>query len=226
MDAGQYAYECQTFRGGIIVLQDLNVTHGIEYRQASDDYLSLLFESSNTSSYICIRQQHVTMELHDAKEKFIQAWGSFGSQWGINRSMAQVHALLLVSAGPISTEDVMQQLNISRGNANMNLRALIDWTLVRKVLKSGERMEYFEAEKDVWKVATAIARERKKRELEPMLLLLNDLKRTEGNSADARAFRKTTADLHDLTSRLDSMLERSLKSDVQWFLKAASTLLR
>lgn len=166
------------------------------------------------------------MELHEAKEKFIQAWGGFGSQWGINRSMAQVHALLLVSAEPLSTEDVMDQLNISRGNANMNLRALIDWTLARKVLKAGERMEFFEAEKNVWKVATAIARERKKRELEPMLLILNDLKAIEGNSADAKAFRKTTADLHDLTSRLDAMLERSLKSDVQWFLKAASTLLR
>lgn len=166
------------------------------------------------------------MELHEAKEKFIQAWGGFGSQWGINRSMAQVHALLLVSAEPLSTEDVMEQLNISRGNANMNLRALIDWTLARKVLKAGERMEFFEAEKDVWKVATAIARERKKRELEPMLLILNDLKATAGNSPDAKAFRKTTADLHDLTSRLDAMLERSLKSDVQWFLKAASTLLR
>ena len=166
------------------------------------------------------------MELHEAKEKFIQAWGGFGSQWGINRSMAQVHALLLVSAEPLSTDEVMDQLNISRGNANMNLRALIDWTLVRRVLKAGERMEYFEAEKDVWKVATAIARERKKRELEPMMLLLNDLKRTEGTSADARAFRKTTADLHELTSRLDAVLERSLRSDVQWFLKAASTLLR
>lgn len=166
------------------------------------------------------------MELHEAKEKFIQAWGGFGSQWGINRSMAQVHALLLVSAEPLSTQDVMDQLNISRGNANMNLRTLIDWTLARKVLKAGERMEFFEAEKDVWKVATAIARERKKRELEPMLQTLNDLKATAGNSADAKAFRKTTADLHDLTSRLDAMLERSLKSDVQWFLKAASTLLR
>jgi DNA-binding transcriptional regulator GbsR (MarR family) len=166
------------------------------------------------------------MELQQAKEQFIQAWGGFGSQWGINRSMAQVHALLMVSPEPLSTDEVMEKLNISRGNANMNLRALIDWTLARRVLKAGERMEYFEAEKDVWKVATAIARERKKRELEPMMLLLNDLKRTEGNSADAKAFRKTTADLHELTSRMDAMIERSLRSDVQWFLKAASTLLR
>ncbi len=166
------------------------------------------------------------MELQEAKEKFIQAWGGFGSQWGINRSMAQVHALLLISSDPLSTDDVMEQLNISRGNANMNLRALIDWTLVRRVLKSGERMEYFEAEKDVWKVATAITRERKKRELEPMIVLLNDLKRLEGNTMDVKVFRRTTADLHDLTSRLDAVLERSVRSDVQWFLKAASALLR
>ena len=78
------------------------------------------------------------MDLPEAKTKFIQAWGAFGSQWGINRSMAQVHALLLISPEPLSTEDVMEQLNISRGNANMNLRALIDWSLVRRVLKTGD----------------------------------------------------------------------------------------
>ena len=166
------------------------------------------------------------MELPEAKEKFIQAWGGFGSQWGINRSMAQVHALLLVSPEPLSTEDVMEQLNISRGNANMNLRALIDWNLVRRVLRQGERREFFEAEKDVWKIATQITRERKKRELEPMVILLNELKQTAGTTKDARAFKELTADLHDLTSRLDNLLEKSTRKDVQWFLKAASTLMR
>ncbi len=166
------------------------------------------------------------MELPEAKEKFIQAWGGFGSQWGINRSMAQVHALLLVSTDPLSTEDVMEQLNISRGNANMNLRALIDWNLVRRVLRQGERREFFEAEKDVWKIATQIIRERKKRELEPMVMLLNELKQTGGTTKDAKAFKELTADLHDLTSRLDNLLEKSTRRDVQWFLKTASTLMR
>jgi len=166
------------------------------------------------------------MELHEAKDKFIQAWGAFGSQWGINRSMAQVHALLLISPEPLSTEDVMDQLNISRGNANMNLRALIDWHLVEKALKTGERREFFQAEKDVWKIATHITRERKKRELEPMVRLLSELKQTTGTSTEAKAFKQTAADLHDLTSRVDAMLERSTRSDVQWFLKAASTILR
>ena len=72
------------------------------------------------------------MNLEEAKNKFIQSWGTLGSQWGINRTMSQIHALLLVSAEPLSAEDVMEQLNISRGNANMNLRALMDWGLVTK----------------------------------------------------------------------------------------------
>ena len=166
------------------------------------------------------------MELHEAKDRFTQAWGTFATHWGINRSMAQVHALLLISAEPWSTEDVMEQLNISRGNANMNLRALIDWQLVDKVLKSGERREFFQAEKDVWKIATHITRERKKRELEPMVKLLSELKKTEGTTKDAKAFREMTTDLHDLTGTIDAVLEKSTRRDVQWFLKAASTLLR
>jgi len=166
------------------------------------------------------------MELPEAKEKFIQAWGAFGGQWGINRSMAQVHALLLISPEPLSTEDVMEQLNISRGNANMNLRALIDWHLVEKVLRTGERREFFQAEKDVWKIATHITRERKKRELEPMVRLLGELKHTAGHNSETKAFKQMAHDLHDLTSRVDAVLERTTRSDVQWFLKAASTLLR
>ncbi|MFZ1732087.1 MAG: hypothetical protein WAT86_00680 [Flavobacteriales bacterium] len=114
--------------------------------------------------------------------------------------MAQVHALLLISAEPLSTEDVMEQLNISRGNANMNLRALIDWQLVDKVLKAGERREFFQAEKDVRKIATHITRERKRRELEPMVKLLAELKTTQGTTKDAKAFHQISTGLHDLTS--------------------------
>lgn len=166
------------------------------------------------------------MDLKEAREQFVQAWGAFGSAWGINRSMAQVHALLLIAPEPLSTEDVMEQLNISRGNANMNLRALIDWTLVQKVLRPGERKEYFSAEKDVWKIATSITKERKKRELEPLVKLLDELEDVPGNTAEAKAFRKMTHDLHDLTTRLDTLLEKSVRRDVQWFVKAATTLLR
>src|SRR6188474_963118 len=112
------------------------------------------------------------MKLNEAQDKFIQAWGTLGSSWGINRTMAQIHALLLVSPDALSTEEIMEDLNISRGNANMNIRALLDWNLVYKELKPGERREYFSAEKDIWKVATQVIRERRKRELEPVLKVL------------------------------------------------------
>ena len=85
------------------------------------------------------------MELNEAKDKFIQSWGSLGSQWGINRTMAQIHALLLIAPEPMSTDEVMEQLKISRGNANINLRELMNWQLVRKEVKTGERMEFFVA---------------------------------------------------------------------------------
>ena len=90
------------------------------------------------------------MELEQAKNQFINLWGNFGSQWGINRSMAQVHAILLTSPIPLSTEEIMEKLQISRGNANTNVRELINWNLVYKETILGERREFFRAEKDMW----------------------------------------------------------------------------
>ena len=85
------------------------------------------------------------MDLQEGKEKFIQSWGALGSSWGVNRTMAQIHALLLISPEPMSAEEIMEELKISRGNANMNIRALIDWGLVFKTLIKGERKEFFMA---------------------------------------------------------------------------------
>ena len=113
------------------------------------------------------------MKLSEAKQQFISTWGAMGTHWGINRTMAQVHALLMISPDPLTQDDVMAQLNISRGNVNMNIRDLIDWGLVDRVLIQGERKEYFTAEKDIWKVARQIIKERKKRELDPMMKLMD-----------------------------------------------------
>jgi DNA-binding transcriptional regulator GbsR (MarR family) len=114
------------------------------------------------------------MSSVEAKEKFIQLWGEMGPKWGVNKAMAQIHALLMVSEAPISTDDAMKELGISRGNANMNLRGLIDWGLVRRSSVKGERREYFQCEKDVWKIFCTVARERKKREVEPVIDTLRE----------------------------------------------------
>jgi len=119
------------------------------------------------------------MKLDDAKAKFIQAWGVLGTSWGISRTMAQIHALLLVSAEPLSAQEIIDTLSVSQGSANMNLRALIDWQLIEKTVKIGERKEYFSAEKDMWEITRRIMRERRKRELGPILKMLEDVKNIE-----------------------------------------------
>jgi DNA-binding transcriptional regulator GbsR (MarR family) len=169
------------------------------------------------------------MNLEEAKNKFIQSWGTLGSQWGINRTMSQIHALLLVSANELSAEDIMEQLNISRGNANMNLRALMDWGLVTKMNKPGDRKEYFMAGKDMWETARKITYERRKREIEPILQVVNDLKKeniTGKNKAEIEAFNETIEELSKFTSKANSIVDKFIKSDENWFYKTLMKLVK
>lgn len=159
------------------------------------------------------------MQLDEAKDKFIQAWGALGSNWGINRTMAQVHALLLISPESLSADEVMEALNISRGNANMNLRALIDWGLLSKEHKSGERRDYFYAEKDIWQVAQQVIVERRKRELKPVMKVLEEVKGIEGseNDVEVKAFVDSINNLHSIVGQADKFLEIAVNADRNWF---------
>lgn len=162
---------------------------------------------------------HLYMELVEAKQKFIEAWGKLGSEWGINRTMAQVHALLLITPGALTTEEVMEQLSISRGNANMTLRDLISWGLVEKQLKPGERKEYFFADKDTWNIARQVAKERRKRELEPVIKILDELSKVKGDAKDPAftTFNKSVTDINKLAKNVDKTLETMLKAEESWF---------
>ncbi len=160
------------------------------------------------------------MKLSEAKLQFIGSWGAFGTHWGINRTMAQIHALLMVSPDPLTQDDVMEELNISRGNVNMNMRDLISWGLVERVILSGERREYFTAEKDIWKVATQIIRERKKRELDPMMKLLAQLENIDGDKKDknVKQFTDTVSGIRKFGKQADQLLDVMIKADENWFL--------
>ena len=160
------------------------------------------------------------MKLIEARQQFISSWGAFGTHWGINRTMAQIHALLLISAEPLTQDDMMEQLNISRGNTNMNIRELINWGLVERVLLSGERKEYFTAEKDIWKVVKLIVKERKKRELEPMLQLLDKLEEVEGDKRDkhVKTFVDTVSGIKKLGRQADKTLDMMIKAEESWFI--------
>lgn len=143
-----------------------------------------------------------TRKLDEVRDDFIAQWGAFGSQWGINRTMAQIHALLMTGYEALSTDEVMEKLSISRGNAHTNLKELVGWGLVRIIVKKGDRKEYFEAERDVWKIFTIILRERQRREIDPALELLRDCQREARGleGADAEAFRHQIRELEQFVS--------------------------
>ena len=155
-----------------------------------------------------------------ARDEFIAQWGALGTNWGINRTMAQIHALLMTAPHPMYTDEIMERLQISRGNANTNLRELASWGLIRSVLKKGERREYFEAEKDVWKMFVIISRERKRREMDPALEVLKhcaEETKTE-RSGPGR-------DFHKQMKELQEFVEFGMKvSDVVAGMKHASAL--
>lgn len=166
------------------------------------------------------------MDLIEGKEKFIQAWGALGSNWGVNRTMAQIHALLLLAPEALSAENIMEELKISRGNANMNIRALIDWGLVYKELKPGERKEYFVAEKDLWEVVKHIIIQRKKKELEPMVKVLDEISSVEGDDLASEEFTKMVREIKLFSSKADSTLDTLVKADSNWFVGTFLKMIR
>lgn len=166
------------------------------------------------------------MELHEARTKFIQTWGALGSQWGINKTMAQIHAMLMVSKEPVSMEDIMAELHISRGNASMNLRSLMEWGIVYKEFKAGERREYFTAEKDLDELAVKISRERSRREIKPALKVLKEVSAVQGESADAKHFADQTRKLYDFVLRADNALEKITEYKDNWLAQLAMKLMK
>src|SRR5437763_3422541 len=163
--------------------------------------------------------------LSDARDQFVSQWGVIGSAWGVNRTMAQIHALLITAPAALSTDDIMQELKISRGNAHSNLRDLVSWGLVRSVVRKGERKEFFEAEKDVWKMFCIIIRERRRREMRPAEAVLKEcLSRTKSlRGAEAAAFNKQLKHLSDFLELTDGVITKITQSEqskmVPWALK-------
>ncbi len=132
-------------------------------------------------------------------DRFIEAWGRMGSVWGISRTMAEVHALLYITGEALCTDDIMARLEISRGNASMSLRSLQDWGIIKRVHRRGDRKEYFVADQDVWMIFRSIVRERMKREIDPLLVSLHEIRdhtREDGEKAAS-----------DIDERLDAMIE-------------------
>ncbi len=157
------------------------------------------------------------MKYEIAKNKFIQTWGTLGTKWGINKTMAQIHALLFVSKEAISMEQIMEELHISRGNASMNLRALMEWGIIYKEYKIGERKEFFVAEKNFDELAVKIAKERSKREIKPTLKVLKEVSQLEDCKNDDEVyFAKQTEDLYQFVLKADNMIDKVTEYEKNW----------
>ncbi len=120
--------------------------------------------------------------LREAEDRFVSVWGQMAGAWGVSRTMAEVHALLYITGQTLCTDDVMDRLAISRGNASMSLRALVDWNIITRESKRGDRKEYFKAEGDVWTLFRAIVRERMNREVDPLLASLHEIRDITGQA--------------------------------------------
>jgi len=125
------------------------------------------------------------MKLSNVQQQYILHWGEMGTRWGINRTVAQIHALLFLSPNPLPADDIAETLNVARSNVSTSIRELESWGIVRAVHVLGERREHYESMKDVWEMFRVIVEQRKRREVDPTLQLLRHcLAETEQGGAD------------------------------------------
>lgn len=150
--------------------------------------------------------QQPDASLREAQDRFVEVWGQMAGAWGISRTMAQVHALLYITGEPLCSDDVMDRLQISRGNASMSLRALLDWGIIERVHRRGDRKEYFKAEQDVWAMFRAIVRERTKREVDPLLASLYEIRDIAGQSGGGTSKAAPSRALSDHQQRVDDLV--------------------
>jgi HTH-type transcriptional regulator, glycine betaine synthesis regulator len=158
--------------------------------------------------------------LEHVEDQFVELWNNMGSLWGISPTMARIHGMLYITGSALSMDDIMARLAISRGNVSMNLSKLVEWGLVRRVHKRGNRKEYYESLSDVWEMFTLVASQRKRREIDP---ILNTLRRCRdeltpealggqaAEEATQQRFRRVN-ELLKVLSRLDSLGQRFFES--------------
>src|SRR5882724_3461065 len=114
------------------------------------------------------------MKLSPVQQKFILHWGEMGTRWGINRTVAQLHALLYVSARPLNAEDIAETLDVARSNVSNSLKELQSWRIVKLVHVLGDKRDHFESMKDVWEMFRVVLDERKRREIDPTIVILEE----------------------------------------------------
>src|SRR5262249_24580009 len=158
--------------------------------------------------------------LEEVEDGFVDLWDNMSSLWGVSPTMARIHGLLYITGAALSMDDIMTRLAISRGNVSMNLSKLLEWGLVRRIHKRGDRRDYYESLSDVWEMFTQVAAQRKRREIDP---ILNTLRRcreqlspeelgADAEQPEARERFRRINDLYSLLSQMDRLAQRFLEA--------------
>jgi DNA-binding transcriptional regulator GbsR (MarR family) len=126
-------------------------------------------------TYIQTQEKAKTMQLSQTSQKFILHWGEMGTRWGVNRTVAQIHALLYLTGKPLPADEIADTLSVARSNVSNSIRELQGWNLVKLVHVMGDRRDHFEASTDIWELSRTVVRERKEREIMPTIDMLREL---------------------------------------------------
>jgi DNA-binding transcriptional regulator GbsR (MarR family) len=163
-------------------------------------------------------------------QKFILHWGEMGTRWGVNRTVAQIHALLFLAGRPLNAEDIAETLGVARSNVSNSLKELQSWKLVRVTHVLGDRRDHFTALQDVWEIFRVIVEERKRREIDPTLSVLREcaIEGTQDPALDAAALARmqTTLDFLEMLSSTFQEYQHLSPQTLQRLLKMGGTVAR
>jgi DNA-binding transcriptional regulator GbsR (MarR family) len=166
------------------------------------------------------------MKYQEGKSHFIESWGNLSTNWGIPKTMGQVHALLLISPKALNADEIMEELDISRGSANKNIHALLEWGLLLKIEVKGDRKDYFNAVKDFWDIFKKIINQRKKKELDPMIDMLENISKVDGLCHESKEFCKVVSELRLFSNKADQALTNMTSSRTNWLIDSYLKMVR
>src|SRR5213595_3568016 len=150
--------------------------------------------------------------LAPVEEKFILHWGEMGTKWGINRTVAQVHALLYLAAKPLPADEISTTLSVARSNVSTSLRELQGWGIVRVVHVLGDRRDHFETLKDVWEIFRIVAEERKKREIDPTLRVMDEcVQELKANPQGDAYTRERLTDMREFLTAMSGLFDEAIR---------------
>jgi len=153
-------------------------------------------------------------------DNFVESWGAMGMLWGVNRSIARIHALLIVADEPLSLDAIAERLSMSRGNTSMSLRELRNWQVVKRVKVPGDRRDYYETEPDIWRMFFLIFGERKRREFDPALAAVRaavaaagQVEAARGEPGKATAVYRRLLQMEELLETMERVMSRFLANE-------------